>query len=54
LRPWDISAGLVLVREAGMRVEGWTPDERPEETGTVITAPAPIFDRLAATLRADR
>lgn len=54
LRPWDISAGLVLVREAGMRVEGWTPDERPEETGTVITAPAPIFDRLAAALRADR
>ena len=54
LRPWDISAGLVLVREAGMRVEGWTPDERPEETGTVITAPVPIFDRLAAALRADR
>ena len=52
LRPWDISAGLVLVREAGMRVEGWTCDERPEETGTVITAPPAIFDRLAATLRA--
>ncbi|WP_405406196.1 inositol monophosphatase family protein [Paracoccus sp. Ld10] len=52
LRPWDISAGLVLLREAGMRVEGWTPDERPEDTGTVITAPPAIFDRLATTLRA--
>ena len=52
LRPWDISAGLVLVREAGMRVEGWTPDERPETHGTVITAPPALFDDLAARLRA--
>lgn len=51
LQPWDISAGLVLLREAGMRVEGWTPDERPEATGTVITAPPALFDRLAGALR---
>ncbi|MFN3278438.1 MAG: inositol monophosphatase family protein [Paracoccus hibiscisoli] len=52
LRPWDIAAGLVLMREAGIRTEGWTPDERPEDTGTVIAAPPALFDRLAATLRA--
>lgn len=51
LRPWDIAAGLVLLREAGMRVEGWTSTERPEDTGTVITAQPAIFDRFAATLR---
>ncbi|MBM3605912.1 MAG: inositol monophosphatase [Alphaproteobacteria bacterium] len=51
LRPWDIAAGLVLLREAGCRVEGWTPAERPEDSGTVIAAPAPTFPRLAALLR---
>ncbi len=40
------------MREAGIRTEGWTPDERPEDTGTVIAAPPALFDRLAATLRA--
>lgn len=52
LRPWDIAAGLVLLREAGCRVEGWTPDDRPEDSGTVIAAPPVLFDRLATTLRA--
>ncbi|RJL06999.1 inositol monophosphatase [Paracoccus aestuarii] len=52
LRPWDIAAGLVLLREAGIRVEGWTPDERPEETGTVIAAPPALFDTFAGRLRA--
>lgn len=53
LRPWDYAAGLVLVREAGLRVEGWTPDERPEDHGTIITAAPALFDRFAATLRAE-
>jgi myo-inositol-1(or 4)-monophosphatase len=51
LRPWDIAAGLVLLRSAGCRVEGWTPTERPEETGTVITARQMHFARFAAALR---
>jgi len=51
LRPWDIAGGLVLLRAAGCPVEGWTADERPEDTGTVITARPVHFDRFAAALR---
>ncbi|CAM3186532.1 inositol monophosphatase family protein [Paracoccus nototheniae] len=51
LRPWDIAAGLVLLRASGARVEGWTPSERPEETGTVIAARPDLFHRFAASLR---
>ena len=54
LQPWDIAAGLVLLREAGASVEGWTKDEMPEEFGTVITAAPPLFPAFAAILRQDR
>ncbi|MEE4248752.1 MAG: inositol monophosphatase family protein [Kangiellaceae bacterium] len=52
LRPWDIAAGLVLLREAGAATQGWSENERPEETGTVITATPALFDEFAACLRA--
>ncbi|RJE81772.1 inositol monophosphatase [Paracoccus sp. JM45] len=51
LRPWDIAGGLVLLRAAGCHVEGWSANERPEDTGTVITARPVHFDRFAAALR---
>lgn len=51
LQPWDIAAGLVLLREAGARVEGWTDAERPEESGTVIAAAPALFPAFAAILR---
>ncbi|QBF30539.1 inositol monophosphatase family protein [Thalassococcus sp. S3] len=51
LQPWDIAAGLVILREAGARVEGWQPDEAPEETGTVLTATPSLFPDFAACLR---
>lgn len=51
LRPWDIAAGLVILREAQARVEGWQPDEAPEEKGTVIAATPALFDAFAACLR---
>ncbi len=53
LQPWDIAAGLVLLREAGVLVEGWFTDERPEETGSVIAAAPGIFHTLASLLRGD-
>ena len=52
LQPWDIAAGLVILREAGARVEGWTEAERPEDTGTVIAAAPPVFSDFAGILRA--
>ena len=51
LQPWDIGAGLVLLREAGARVEGWTEGERPEATGTVLTATPGLFAEFAACIR---
>jgi myo-inositol-1(or 4)-monophosphatase len=52
LQPWDIAAGLVILRQAGVRVEGWHGKERPEETGTVIAAPPALFEDFAGLLRA--
>lgn len=51
LQIWDIAAGLVVLREAGARVEGWEPGEHPEDTGSVITATPALFDPLATSLR---
>jgi myo-inositol-1(or 4)-monophosphatase len=52
LQPWDIAAGLVIMREAGVHVEGWEPHERPEHTGSVIAATPALFDGFAGLLRA--
>lgn len=39
LAPWDVAAGLLLVREAGGRVLGWPGDDRdPLDTGRVIAS----------------
>ncbi len=51
LRPWDIAAGLVLLREAGAVVAALDPTERPEDQGTVLTACPALFDAFAALLR---
>jgi myo-inositol-1(or 4)-monophosphatase len=51
LQPWDIAAGLVLLHEAGARVEALSPDDRPEASGTVLAATPGVFDAMAAVLR---
>lgn len=51
LQPWDIAAGLLLLREAGVSVEGWTHDEDPAKSGTVITATPALFSGFCACLR---
>jgi myo-inositol-1(or 4)-monophosphatase len=40
------------MREAGAHVEGWTADESPESTGTVVTSTPGLFHAFAGTLRA--
>jgi myo-inositol-1(or 4)-monophosphatase len=52
LNLWDIAAGLVLLREAGARVTGWEHNERPEDSGTVVTATPPLFPAFSACLGA--
>jgi len=51
LQPWDIAAGLVVMRQAGVHVEGWERAERPEDTGSVIAASPHLFSDFAGVLR---
>lgn len=51
LQPWDIAAGLVLLTEAGATVASLDPSDRPEASGTVLTACPGVFDPFAAVLR---
>lgn len=53
LRPWDIGAGLVLLREAGARTESLSPGEDAFTSGTVITANPTLFPAFARILRGD-
>jgi len=51
LQPWDIAAGLVLLQEAGATIAALDPDDRPEWSGTVLTATPTLFDEFALVLR---
>ncbi len=51
LQPWDIAAGLVLLRESGATVAALDPADRPEASGTVVAAVPALFDGFAAILR---
>ena len=52
LHPWDVAAGLLLVREAGGFVEPLHPGRPIFETGALIAAGPGLFERFAATVRA--
>ncbi|NNE81288.1 MAG: inositol monophosphatase [Silicimonas sp.] len=51
LNPWDMAAGMILVREAGGLVEGLAAGTNPIETGEIICANEPIFDIFVQTIR---
>ncbi|MEE9454796.1 MAG: inositol monophosphatase family protein [Paracoccaceae bacterium] len=51
LKPWDIAAGILLVREAGGLVEGIDPEEDPISSGDIIAANEPIFDRFSKLVK---
>ena len=53
LRPWDIAAGLALLREVGARTESLDPAEDPWRHGTILTATPHLFAAFAAVLRPD-
>ncbi|MEL7346211.1 MAG: inositol monophosphatase family protein [Pseudomonadota bacterium] len=54
IQPWDIAAGLLLVREAGGLIGtlGGSGDGDPLKLGNVIAANAEVFERFAAQLDA--
>lgn len=52
IQPYDVAAGIVLVREAGGFVEGLREGESPVESGSIVAGNASLFATLAETLRA--
>jgi myo-inositol-1(or 4)-monophosphatase len=51
LKPWDLAAGIVIVREAGGLVEPIREGQSVVEDGHVLAASAACFDPLAAVIR---
>lgn len=51
LQQWDIAAGLVILHESGARTAALDPHDRPERSGTVLTANPVVFDAFAELLR---
>ncbi|SOH92307.1 myo-inositol-1(or 4)-monophosphatase [Monaibacterium marinum] len=51
LNSWDIAAGLILVKEAGGLTGPIELDESIIESGSVIAANEPVFDRFAKIIR---
>jgi myo-inositol-1(or 4)-monophosphatase len=52
LEPWDIAAGLLLVREAGGRVTDIDGKDAIFETGSVLAANGRLYDPLGKLVRA--
>jgi myo-inositol-1(or 4)-monophosphatase len=52
LKPWDVAAGSLLVREAGGRLLDLDGKPDPVVTGNVLAANAELFDELSKRLRA--
>ena len=51
LKPWDIAAGILLVREAGGFVEAREPGADILTSGHLIAANSELFEPFAAELR---
>lgn len=52
LKPWDIAAGILLVREAGGLVGRLEGDDVPPERSTLVAGNPWIYEKLRATLAA--
>ncbi len=52
LQPWDIAAGIVILREAGGLIEPFSPGGDIVEDGELICANEAIFSNFAKVIRA--
>ena len=53
LKPWDMAAGILLVKEAGGFVSGIREGDDPLEKGAVICANEPLFDGFRKVIRGE-
>ena len=51
LHPWDIAAGILLIKESGGIIEAMNPTETPIESGDIIASNEPVFNRFAKLVR---
>ena len=51
LKPWDIAAGIIIVREAGGLVEPITEGDSMLDSGSLICANGTVFDNFAKLIR---
>ena len=50
LKPWDLVAGMAIVREAGGTIAGWVSGQNPLETGQVIATNGQLGTKLQTFL----
>ncbi len=53
LKPWDMAAGLLLVKEAGGLITSVYKDGNPMEDGSVIASNEPVFNQFVKIIRND-
>lgn len=53
LKPWDMAAGILLVKEAGGLIDGMDKGNNPIEEGGIIASNAAVFDRFCKLVRND-
>lgn len=51
LQPWDIAAGLLIAKEAGVMVDGIVANTDPLETGSLICSNDQLFERFCKVIR---
>ncbi|NIZ15330.1 inositol monophosphatase family protein [Phaeobacter sp. HF9A] len=51
LNPWDVAAGIIIVKEAGGLCEALDPDASIVESGEVICSNEPIFENFTKVIR---
>jgi len=51
LKPWDVAAGMLIVKEAGGLVEAIRPERNILQHGEIICANEPIYSTFAKTIR---
>lgn len=51
LKPWDMAAGILLVKEAGGLIDGMIRGNNPIEEGSIIASNSAVFDRFCKLVR---
>ncbi len=51
LSPWDVAAGILLVREAGGAITDMSGGDSMLQTGDILAATPPLYDALAGLVR---